>query len=271
MESMSTPFPENATVAGTEAWGNKVGLPGAPADAPKAYAEFLPPPPRAMISRNDSKSSNKTLGDTFSSQGMQKPRRSRSLTPSGNSSPSPPPPKKSDLPLRNGDDSDLAPSIPPLALDRESATSSTLRPKSSYDFNDGLTPLPHQSFMIGPRYGPEQAKDSRFSWSTYAPTAPQTPSPYDENNNTRVSMASTVPRFRTIDSWVQHQNMRLDFDSVREKEREEEENRVPEVPKKFKTPGQNGVGTSGPLAGHGRNVSDASVFKKHPGQEVKHF
>lgn len=156
-----------------------------------------------------------------------------------------------------------------------------------------------------PRAG-APAMVSRFSWTNS--NAPQTP--HDPTRDTYgnvpgfmpresiMTSRSSVPRFRTVDSWVNHQASRFEEQKLRDQLRaqgsafmsdDEKDNDVPEVPilplnitkLREEASGSNGAALpNGGLAGknikHERHdtsttVTDetAPIFRQHPGNEVR--
>jgi hypothetical protein len=145
---------------------------------------------------------------------------------------------------------------------------------------------------------------SRFSWTNSQ--APQTP--HDPSRDTGSHMIgrdsfmterSSVPRFRTIDSWVDQQSNRLEEQKLRDQFRntqmsaasgDEERDTVPDVPMLPKSVVglKDGVkipipATPAPLHSNGlpgknvkherhattTTVDTAPIFRQHPGTEVR--
>lgn len=107
-------------------------------------------------------------------------------------------------------------------------------------------------------------KVSRFSWTNS--NAPKTP------NESRFSIAtstSSVPRYRTVESWVGAQTGRIDPAKFQDHLRREYEasNRepVPEVPS---LPPPKSPSRRSKLVKHRPHMSDASVFRVHPGTRI---
>lgn len=105
-------------------------------------------------------------------------------------------------------------------------------------------------------------KASRFSWTNS--NAPKT------SNDSRYSIAtstSSVPRYRTVESWVGAQTGRIDPAKFQDHLRREYEasarEPVPEVPSLPKSPGRRSK-----LVKHRPHMSDASVFRVHPGTRI---
>ena len=151
---------------------------------------------------------------------------------------------------------------------------------------------------------------SRFSWTNS--NAPQTPreatAPRDTNSHivgrdSFMTQRSSVPRFRTVDSWVAQQSNRIEEQKLREQfrmtqstiqsddERDESIPEVPEIPSNMNNPTSTpatSVTTPKPLTPPplpigglpGKNVKHerhdtrttvdtAPIFRKHPGNEVR--
>lgn len=135
---------------------------------------------------------------------------------------------------------------------------------------------------------------SRFSWTNS--NAPQTP--HDPSRDTAIAAQqigvgrdsfmttrSSVPRFRTIDSWVNQQSTRIEEQRLKQQFRmtssttysEGEGDTVPEMPKVPEGMGGvgglgvNGKGDASAGVGHRRHdtVDTAPIFKQHPGTEVR--
>ncbi|KAH7083666.1 hypothetical protein FB567DRAFT_89177 [Paraphoma chrysanthemicola] len=135
---------------------------------------------------------------------------------------------------------------------------------------------------------------SRFSWTNS--NAPQTP--HDPSRDTAIAgnvgrdsfmtTRSSVPRFRTIDSWVNQQSNRVEEQRLRQQFRmtqsstssaegadsgEDEVPEMPTVPKSFST-SATAVGLPGKDVKHQRHdtrttIDTAPIFKQHPGTEVR--
>lgn len=128
---------------------------------------------------------------------------------------------------------------------------------------------------------------SRFSWTNSQ--APQTP--HDPNRDTMnqplgresfMTNRSSVPRFRTINSWVNQQSNRVEEHKLRDQYRMTQSSaysddvngdQVPEMPPVPKTYKHTG-GLAGRDIKHQRHdtntsVGTAPIFKQHPGTEVR--
>ncbi|KAF1355791.1 hypothetical protein EJ07DRAFT_130721, partial [Lizonia empirigonia] len=128
---------------------------------------------------------------------------------------------------------------------------------------------------------------SRFSWTNSQ--APQTP--HEPNRDTLnqplgrdsfMTNRSSVPRFRTINSWVNQQSNRVEEQKLRDQYRMTQSSAysedmngdvVPEMPPVPKTFQQTG-GLAGKDIKHQRHATSTSVgtapiFKQHPGTEVR--
>lgn len=115
---------------------------------------------------------------------------------------------------------------------------------------------------------------SRFSWTNS--NAPQTP--HDPSRDTAMAPGrdsfmttrSSVPRFRTIDSWVNQQSTRIEEQRLKQQFRMtqsttySDEDSVPEMPPVPKM-------KDGRDVKHQRHdtVDTAPIFKQHPGTEVR--
>ncbi|KAF9732443.1 hypothetical protein PMIN02_009677 [Paraphaeosphaeria minitans] len=152
---------------------------------------------------------------------------------------------------------------------------------------------------------------SRFSWTNS--NAPQTPKvttsqdPYQGGRESYMTSRSSVPRFRTVDSWVNQQTNRIEAQKLKEQFRltststvytqDEEADHIPEVPAMPKNverlressapmsaslplrapatpPLPPSMGLPGKNIKHERHdtrttVDTAPVFKQHPGNEVR--
>lgn len=129
--------------------------------------------------------------------------------------------------------------------------------------------------------------NSRFSWTNSQ--APQTP--HDPSRDTLsqplgresfMTNRSSVPRFRTINSWVNQQSNRVEEQKLKEQFRatrssayseDTDGDQVPEMPPVPSTYRQTG-GLAGKDIRHQRHqtntsVATAAVFKAHPGTEVR--
>jgi hypothetical protein len=128
---------------------------------------------------------------------------------------------------------------------------------------------------------------SRFSWTnSQAPQTPHDPSRDTLNvplgRESFMTNRSSVPRFRTINSWVNQQSNRVEELKLKEQyrmtqssayEEDADGDQVPEmppVPSNYKQTG----GLAGKDIKHQRHqtntsVGTAPVFKQHPGTEVR--
>lgn len=128
---------------------------------------------------------------------------------------------------------------------------------------------------------------SRFSWTnSQAPQTPHDPSRDTMNQplgrDSFMTNRSSVPRFRTINSWVNQQSNRVEEQKLREQYRmtqssayseDANEDVVPEMPSVPKNYQQTG-GLAGKDIKHQRHVTNTSVgtapiFMQHPGTEVR--
>lgn len=181
-----------------------------------------------------------------------------------------------DITVRSFKGRDRAPSSPvlPIHTGRESVTTRQTRDLSS---EDPTSPKTFQQSLQN-RGITNAPKASRFSW-TNSQAAP-TPKDPSSRFSLATSARSSIPRFRTVDSWVANQTNRLEEQRLREENREsrpplpiqfppgqikeEDENeleREPPAPKKR----TRRAARDRPLTGH----SDHTVFRHHPGTEVE--
>ncbi|KZM26572.1 uncharacterized protein EKO05_0005420 [Ascochyta rabiei] len=128
---------------------------------------------------------------------------------------------------------------------------------------------------------------SRFSWTnSQAPQTPHDPSRDTMNQplgrESFMTNRSSVPRFRTINSWVNQQSNRIEEQKLKEQYRMTQSSAysedthgdaVPEMPPVPKTYKQTG-GLAGKDIKHQRHatntsVATAPVFQQHPGTEVR--
>lgn len=129
--------------------------------------------------------------------------------------------------------------------------------------------------------------NSRFSWTnSQAPQTPHDPSRDTMNQplgrDSFMTNRSSVPRFRTVNSWVNQQSTRVEEQKLREQYRmtqssaySEDVNddvvpEMPPMPKNYKPTG----GLAGKDIKHQRHqtntsVGTAPVFRQHPGTEVR--
>ncbi|KAF2126588.1 hypothetical protein P153DRAFT_346499 [Dothidotthia symphoricarpi CBS 119687] len=199
--------------------------------------------------------------------------------------------------LRNNS---ATPSSHILPGDNQRRSASTRNTRSIDDNDSELTytdpprppPPTFKQFMsnrpsISQRTGLGGVIPSRFSWTNSQ--APQTPhDPYNDGasqprgRDSYMTQASEVPRFRTIDSWVNQQSNRVDAQKLKQQFRMtrsstysaddhgDEVPAMPAVPKGYTEPrDQPETNTR-----HVRNESHATtttapIFKHHPGNEVR--
>lgn len=143
---------------------------------------------------------------------------------------------------------------------------------------------------ISQRPGFGAAMTSRFSWTNS--NAPQTP--HDPSRDTVqqsvagrdsfMTQRSSVPRFRTINSWVNQQSTRVEEQRLKQQfrltqsstysgESEADLDKVPDMPSVPKHLSQSG-GLAGKDIKHQRHdtttsIQTAPIFKAHPGTEVR--
>lgn len=144
---------------------------------------------------------------------------------------------------------------------------------------------------ISQRPGPGGAMISRFSWTNS--NAPQTPHDPTRDTTSQIgrdsfmTSRSSVPRFRTIDSWVNQQTNRLEEQKLKEQFRltqtstvysGDDDNSIPEVPDIPKDVAAQSTPPARGLPGrnikHERHdtrttVETAPIFRQHPGTEVR--
>lgn len=137
-------------------------------------------------------------------------------------------------------------------------------PYDQDEANDSMSSLP--TYLKGAKNLPARRKPqdlSRFSWSnSQAPRTPMTATTESTVPYQRYSIAtsrSSIARFRTVDSWVGNQAGRLDEESLqgylKQYGLQPPDEPVPDVPKHYQ-------------AKHRTNLSDATVFRQHPGTRV---
>jgi hypothetical protein len=120
---------------------------------------------------------------------------------------------------------------------------------------------------------------SRFSWTnSNAPQTPHDPSRDTVNagaigRDSFITTRSSVPRFRTIDSWVNQQSTRIAEQRLKQQFRMtqsttySDEDSVPEMP----TVPKNTNSAIAKDVKHARHdtIDTAPIFKQHPGTEVR--
>jgi hypothetical protein len=113
---------------------------------------------------------------------------------------------------------------------------------------------------------PSPPKDSRFSWTnSQAPKTPIQPAEITSRFSVATSRRSSVPRFRTVESWVGQQADHLEERAFQEYLEREIEDKIseptgPRVPRKQIKDGNNRLVTQS---------SDSPMFRQHPGTEVR--
>jgi len=101
-----------------------------------------------------------------------------------------------------------------------------------------------------PRQSAAPPKVSRFSWTNSQ--APQTPRELDLRYSVATARSS-MPRYRTVESWVQQQTGRVEQEQqLREMLGQKGQEPVPDLPRKYRAPSE----------------STAPEFRVHPGEEV---
>lgn len=218
-------------------------------------------------------------------------------------------------------DNSQTPSSPVLPLQNRRQSESTHNTRSMSERSDprfadppperALSPLPppptFKQFLFNrpsvsgrPGIG---AMVSRFSWTNS--NAPQTPHDPSRDTNSHVigrdsfmTQRSSVPRFRTVDSWVNQQANRIEAQKLKDQFRltqtpteysaDDEHDGIPEVPQIPKectegtTPNNkpaspvppSTLGLPGKNIKHERHdtrttVETAPIFRQHPGTEVR--
>lgn len=136
------------------------------------------------------------------------------------------------------------------------------------------------------RPGPGVGMPSRFSWTnSNAPQTPHDPSRDTVNQpigrDSFMTSRSSVPRFRTINSWVDQQSTRVETQRLKSQFRmtqsstaSDESDKVPEMPNVPATFSKEGKGLPSKNFRHQRHdttttVATATIFKAHPGTEVR--
>lgn len=206
--------------------------------------------------------------------------------------------RSSASPTRNYDGSP-----PSLPIQRSDSYKSSLRYSSEQ--NDTVSPEApgpiYQQFTASRRFTTNRGQpnyESHFSWtqSSQAPPTPHEPkTPTAEGSDGRISVATTassVARFRTVDSWVGNQTGRIPSTQLRVQPQflnrqssstngglgqvdEDQAGWQPEVAADNSVPTVPSVPSyykQAPLPGHQRQLtgySDATVFRQHPGTEVQ--
>jgi hypothetical protein len=121
---------------------------------------------------------------------------------------------------------------------------------------------------------------SRFSWTnSNAPQTPHDPSRDTVNapalgRDSFMTSRSSVPRFRTIDSWVNQQSTRVVEQSLKQQFRMtqsttySDEDSVPEMPPMPKALNSSSLAKDAKIQRRD-TVDTAPIFKQHPGTEVR--
>jgi hypothetical protein len=127
---------------------------------------------------------------------------------------------------------------------------------------------------------------SRFSWTNS--NAPQTPREQGREENTQigrdsyVTTRSSVPRFRTVDSWVNQQTTRVEEQKLKEQFRltltstvysDDSLDRIPEVPAmpvNVETLRENSTNLSNALPPRMPGTTPAQPLKGLPGKNIRH-
>ncbi|KAF2873713.1 hypothetical protein BDV95DRAFT_489355, partial [Massariosphaeria phaeospora] len=282
------------------------------------------PQATAAVARSGSSSSQRPLtalqrSDSFTRQ----PGPDRSVSPETI-------PRSFNLDSHGHNNNSVAPSSSALPTQKQRRSESTHNTRSLSDGSDlvfpnapqdrSLSPLPapptFKQFMnnrpeISSRAAPGGPMISRFSWTNS--NAPLTPHDPARDTNTHIAgrdsfmtQRSSVPRFRTVDSWVDQQTNRIETQKLKEQFRmtqsttcseDDKHYTIPEVPdlpanmealressdpnastvqtpKVPMTPLPPSAGLPGKNVKHERHdtrttVDTAPIFKQHPGTEVR--
>ncbi|KAF2800181.1 hypothetical protein K505DRAFT_331874 [Melanomma pulvis-pyrius CBS 109.77] len=284
-----------------------------------------PPPPAASLARSGSSSSQRPLmalnrSESFNRQAITERSVSPGTVPQSFLLDSPP--RRNNTNNSRKRSISATPSSPVLPLQNPRRSASTRNTRSISEASElkypeaaqetqeqALSPLrPPPTFkqflfnrpsVSGRPAGPGV---SRFSWTNS--NAPQTPHDPQRDTNSHtigrdsfMTQRSSVPRFRTINSWVDQQTNRLEEQKLRDQFRntqmstasvEEERDIVPEVPMLPKSviglkDGAKIPATPAPLRSNGlpgknvkherhdtrTTVDTAPIFRQHPGTEVR--
>ncbi|KAF2649275.1 hypothetical protein K491DRAFT_611181 [Lophiostoma macrostomum CBS 122681] len=297
------------------------------ADYGSMRAATVTPPPRAMsITRSASSSSQRPLmalqrSESFNRQYANDQSTSSETTPQSFFLESPP--GRNNSHRRNNSQTPSSPVLPLLNQRRSVSTRNTRSVSNASELkypeppvDRALSPLPppptFKQFLFNrPSASGRQgngAMVSRFSWTNS--NAPQTPHDPSRDTNSHVvgrdsfmTQRSSVPRFRTVDSWVNQQANRIEEQKLREQFRmtqstiqsidDESYNSIPEVPeiptnmstapttntsitlaKPLTPPPLRSGGLPGKNVKHERHdtrttVETAPIFRQHPGTEVR--
>ncbi|KAL9089968.1 MAG: hypothetical protein Q9165_005497 [Trypethelium subeluteriae] len=259
----------------------------ATATAEKVDTRKGPQKPRMVMIRTNSNTSPNlnTTHDTF----PEKPASAPSPQDAASNLTSRP----TNWPLRSTRNSRASSAILPSAAAADAATQDPSRSDSRSTRNRTITPSASETYPIHTptpeRQPPTGPTLSRFSWTEAASQEPPTPRfalGLAERQSVATSTRSSLPRFRKVESWVGNQMGRLDSVLFRNQPGLQEggegagEVAVPVVPQHGKVwkgvvKGAEGQGREDQRAlvgvqeeveaGHARQVSDATVFRQHPG------
>ncbi|KAF2104833.1 hypothetical protein NA57DRAFT_71038 [Rhizodiscina lignyota] len=224
------------SAAGTE-WDRKIPLQAQDIhERTMTGLATLPPRPSATLTRNNSANSQRSL------------QRSQQRRPSDSGA--------GNWPIRKSPADSAVARSPAMPSNARIVTDAD----TPYDDEEADSPTSLPSYLKGARNLPTRRpphETSRFSWTNSQ--APRTPATVTNDTvpNQRYSVAtarSSIARFRTVESWVGNQAGRIDEESFQRhmKQTNPEE---PDMPK-----------DAGPR--HRTNLSEATVFRHHPGTEV---
>ncbi|KAF2240028.1 hypothetical protein EV356DRAFT_572095 [Viridothelium virens] len=262
----------------------------ATATAEKVDARKGPQKPRMVMIRttSDTSANLNPSHDTFPEKPAFAP-----LAQGPQDTASNPTSKPANWPLRSIRNSRASSAILPSAA-ADAAAQDPSRSESRSTRNRTITPSAFETYPIHAptpeRQPPTGPNLSRFSWTEAASQEPPTPRfalGLAERQSVATSARSSLPRFRKVESWVGNQVVRLDSVLFRNQPGVQNgggegagEVAVPVVPQQGKV--WKGVvkGAEGEdreeqralvrvqeemEAGHARQVSDATVFRQHPG------
>ncbi|KAH3913202.1 hypothetical protein HBH56_113110 [Parastagonospora nodorum] len=202
----------------------------------------------------------------------------------------PAPPSRQNSHRRDISDTPSSPVLPIQSMRRSESTHNTRSLRDEEEALDYYETMPHQQSAVpapptfrqflsnrpsaSQRPGLGGGMASRFSWTNS--NAPQTP--HDPSRDTAIAgpgrdsfmtQRSSVPRFRTIDSWVNQQSTRVEEQKLKQQFRMtqsttySDEDSVPEMPRVPSTLSKE--------VKHARHdtIDTAPIFKQHPGTEVR--
>ncbi|KAF2838170.1 hypothetical protein M501DRAFT_857200 [Patellaria atrata CBS 101060] len=224
----------------------KNSLKGSLLRSPVGSMKQLPRTPRPVMINNESKPRSAPMVISVQAMNHDDPKTPMTEKSRGSflEEASPPPVPQIKQQIQHNRDPSTTPSSPVLPLQSQRNTQSSL--SSDHDDEEVDMPAP---LMYGIR--DSAPKISRFSWTnTQASQTPREP---------RFSVAtsrSSVPRFRTVESWVENQTGRVERQQSKEEVKAGQaanQEPVPNVPVQYK---------------HQTSYSEQTVFRQHPGTEV---